>query len=477
MTKPLVNFAKRLKSLKNRTTKDPLSWWRPTIPQSRFINDKSPIKLLLGGNQVGKTSAACALLIYHCLGIHPDYAVDPPPIEAWIITHSIEQSRTIQAKLWDMLPKQELCTSVEFVRGRGFRGVTPLVTFANGSIIRIKTANQGLGLASASCNLVVIDEPVPAEVFNECLARTLRGGAGGKAGTLAISMTPVGNVDVHYIKDMVHNKQISCTNAPLTVEMTQPIGLKPLLTQAQIDNITAGYLPIDREARIYGSFDVTPQGVIFDKFDPATMIINRPCPPAKMYKYSVGIDHGTAPGSQCAILSAINMEDPQNPEVYILAEYISGGSATPEDHARGILDMLKRHHVRPELCKWTGDGDHYGGRGKTGMHMSNLVLMRAFERILGLHHRCLPWTIRKAIKKRHSVYFSASMIYALQSRKQFFVRAECQKLIQSMQNWTMKRNSSDRSRDPHGHAIDAMRYCIMPIIDYKYITPHNIRIA
>jgi len=477
MTRHLLTFAKKIKHLQARADRDPLHWWRGTIPQNQFLRDPAPIKLLLGGNQVGKTSASCALLVYHCLGLHPHYAVDPPPIEAWIVTHSIEQSRTIQQKLWDMLPKDQLADSVEFVRGRGFRGVTPIVTFANGSIIRIKTANQGLGLASASCSLVVIDEPVPAEVFNECLARTLRGGAGGRSGTLAISMTPVGNVDVHYIKDMVDKKQISCTRAPLTVQATTPEGLAPLLSQAQIDNITAGYLPIDREARISGSFDVTPHGVIFDKFDPATMIINRPCPPSKVYKYSVGIDHGTAPGSQCAILTAINMQDPQNPEVYILGEYVSGGSATPEDHARGILAMLKRHHIKPELCRWTGDGDHYGGRGKTGMHMSNLVLMRAFERVMGLHHRCLTFTIRKAKKARHSVYFSASMIYAIMSRKKFFVHADCQRLIQSIQNWTMKRDSSQRSKDRWGHCIDAMRYAVLQTIDYKYIIPQTIRIA
>ena len=431
----------------------------------------------MGGNQCGKTSAACALLIYHCLGRSPHYEVDPPPIEAWIITHSIEQSRTIQAKLWEMLPKEELDPRVEFVRGRGFKGVTPLVVFRNQSIIRVKTANQGLGLASASCALVVIDEPVNSEVWNECLARTLRGGRAGRAGMMAMTMTPVGGVDVSYVQAMVEENRISCHRAPLTVRMTTPMGLDPLLSQAQIDDITSAYLPIDREARISGSFNVTPQGVIFDKFDPATMIINRPCPPGA-YKYAIGIDHGTQPGSQCAVLAAIKMEDPQNPEVYILDEYSSGGSATPEDHARGILELCTRNHIRPELCRWTGDGDHYGSRGnKAVAHMSNLVLMRAMERIQGLGHRQLQFTIRKAIKRRHSIYFSASVIYAIMSRNRFFVGARCQKLIQSIQTWTMKRESSARSRDPAGHMIDSLRYCLMGTLDHRYATPHRIRIA
>ena len=48
-----------------------------------------------------------------------------------------------------------------------------------------------------------IDEPVDQSTFNELVARTSRGGAGGKRGTVAISLTPVGGVDVTYIKEMI----------------------------------------------------------------------------------------------------------------------------------------------------------------------------------------------------------------------------------------------------------------------------------
>ena len=108
-----------------------------------------------------------------------------------------------------MIPKDDLSPDCEFVRGKGFRGLAPLVKFRNGSIIRIKTANQGLGLASATANLVCIDEPVDQSTFNELIARTSRGGAGGKRGTVAISLTPVGGVDVTYIKEMIERGLIS----------------------------------------------------------------------------------------------------------------------------------------------------------------------------------------------------------------------------------------------------------------------------
>ena len=428
---------------------------------------------------MGKTTAISALLIYHCLGWHPAYKVDPPPITAFLITHSIEQSRTIQQKLWDMLPKHLLHPSTVFVRGRGFKGVTPLIRFANDSIIRIKTANQGIGLASASLSLCVIDEPVTPDVFSECLARITRGGAAGRSGMLAMSMTPIG-IDVTYLKTMIDEGKITSTRAPLTVEATRPKGLAPIMSKAQIERMIQNYLPIDREQRIMGSFDVAPQGVIFDKFDPTTMIIDRYPPAGPLYQYAIGIDHGSQPGTEVAVLAAIDQRtDPQNPKIYMMDEYTSGSGATPEDHARGMLEMVRRNNLRPEVIRWTGDGDHFGSRGnKTAMHMSNLVLMRAFEKVLKIPHRTLRFTVRRAIKKRHSVYISASLIYAIQARGHFYIRPACQRLIQSIQKWTMKRQSSARSVDVHGHHIDAMRYCLLPTLDrVGYNSPQKIRIA
>ena len=460
----LTSLAKRVNTLQKRSFQDPLSYFIPPPPQQKWINDSSHIKLLLGGNQTGKTAAACFLLLAHCLDRHPVLKTDPPPIEAWLITHSHEQSRTIQQKLYDLIPKSQLHPTCEFVRGKGFRGMAPVVRFKNGSIIRIKTANQGLGLASATANLIVIDEPVPMDVFNECLARTLRGGKNGGRGTMAISMTPVGSVDVSYIEEMVENNKISVTRARLTVKDTTPVGLRPLMTEEQIKGITDSFLPIDREARINGSFHVVPEGIIFTHFDD-NMISSLPPDAGGNYEFSIGIDHGSTPNSQCAVLCAIDTKDVNKPRVFVLDEYIAG-EAPPEAHVRGILAMLERHEIPPNRCKWTGDSEHHGSRG---FKMSNLTLMRAFEQVLRLPHKTLPFRIRTAVKRRHSVYFSASMIHSIMARNDFFVRPECKRLILSIKNWTMKRDSSMRSRDKFGHAVDAMRYAVMPIVDKRYI--------
>ena len=472
----LKNLTKNILSLKQRTHRNPMEFYRPTPPQLQFHKSNKQITLLSGGNQCGKTTSAVAELIWRCTNTHPYKKTDPAPITCYLVTHSHQQSVTIQRKLWELLPKDLLDPSVEFVSQRGFRGINPVVKFANGSLIEIKTAKQGLGLASATLSYCLVDEPINKTVFGEILGRVVRGGAGGKSGQIGITMTPVGE-DVSYLKKMIEEGKIECIYAPLTVKATTPVGLRPLLTQAQIDEIASKYLPIDREARLLGSFSVgVPEGRVFDNFEP-TMISAEPCPRAGLYKFAIGIDHGTQPNTQCAVLSAVDIADSANPKIYILGEYVSGGAVPPEQHARGILELLQYHQIDPKNVIWTGDNVHYSMRGNKGNKMSNAVLMRAFEKVMGLSTRQLPWRIATAHKPKFSVYYSAGRIHSIMSQPDGFkVRPECVTLIEALQRWTLKNNQSRRSEDRHGHIIDAMRYCLMPLLDIDYRAPHKIRI-
>ena len=437
------------------------------------MRDTGRIKLLLGGNQVGKTMAACAELLHRCLGTHPYLDTPKPPINAFLITHSHMQSVTIQEKLYEMCPKETLHEDCQFVPGKGFRGIHPIVRFSNGSIIQIKTANQGLGLASATVSYVAIDEPVDQYVWGELAARVLRGGAGGQTGTIGITMTPVGQ-NVEYLRTLVEAGQVSCHRAPLTVEATTPKFCDPLVTQEQIDRISATYLPIDREARLKGDWNVgIPEGRVFDCFED-TMVTSEPAPRGN-YQFAIGIDHGSQPNAQVAILAAIEMSDPQHPIIYVLDEYVSG-AAPPERHARAILEMIKRNSLEPANIRWTGDNVHRGSSGGSGK-MSNSMLMRAFERVMQFPSNNLPWRIRTIRKPRYSVYYGSAMIHTCMARRQFYISPRCKRTILSIQRWTMKRNQSARSKDEWGHCIDALRYTIVPTIDVKYVSPaHKIRI-
>ena len=148
----LKAIAKGTSQLLEESKINPMTFWRPTKIQEEVLRDKSRLVLLRGGNQIGKTAVGAYETICHCIGAHPHKPVPPPPIEAWVICHSWEQSRTIMGKFHDLVPKGELHPDVEFTPGKGYRGTgAPVVRWKNGSIVRFKTTNQGtLGLAMGS---------------------------------------------------------------------------------------------------------------------------------------------------------------------------------------------------------------------------------------------------------------------------------------------------------------------------------------
>ena len=128
----IKSIRKNISALKSRSVSNPLLYFRPTPPQLDFLSDNtSKVKLLLGGNQVGKTAAQTVELLHRCLGTHPYIKTDPPPITAFLITHSHMQSVTIQEKLYEMCPKDALHPDCEFVPGKGFRGIHPVIRFNN----------------------------------------------------------------------------------------------------------------------------------------------------------------------------------------------------------------------------------------------------------------------------------------------------------------------------------------------------------
>ena len=98
-------ITRNVRAIKSRATNNRWHILGTTPPQYAWMRDSSKIKLLLGGNQVGKTMAACAELIHRCLGTHPYIQTDPPPIQAFLITHSHQQSITIQEKLIQHVPQ------------------------------------------------------------------------------------------------------------------------------------------------------------------------------------------------------------------------------------------------------------------------------------------------------------------------------------------------------------------------------------
>jgi len=458
----LAHLASATKALKSRADTRPLDFVRWTPPQKRWLSDPSTVKLLRGGNQCGKTHAQAAETIWRCMGTHPFLETHPVPIEAWMVVYSWEQSLSVQQKVYDLLPKDALMPDVEYTHGRGFRGKTPIIRFKNGSVLRFKTCSQGtLALASSTIHYCGVDEPPPRSIFGELAARILR-----TQGVIGLTMTPVGRNDVGWLRQLVEDGQVSDTPAPLTVEnCTVEGGLSPMLTQAQIDEVAARYLPIDRDARLLGAWECANPEACFDAFDEHHISEQMP-PGGRQLNVCIGIDHGADAGSEFAVLTVVDRND-EHPRIWVIDEY-SSGAASETVHAAGILEMLTRNGLRWEHVDRIVGDRAYGGK-RWGGRMSNSRLIRSFEQLMKIQPGSLRPSVRTAWKPRGSVYVGVGIIHASMVRDNCFsIHPRCTNTISSLRNF-------DFRDGPHKHAIDSLRYSLEIITKTRLYAPNSIK--
>ena len=484
MLDKLEAMAAGVLQLEDQVYADPLAYVRFSPPQQKFLECTDKFFLLRGGNQVGKTYAGACELIWRCLGTHRYKTTPPPPIEAWVICHSYTQSLTVMGKIWELMPKAPLCSDVEFVHGKGFRGAgSPVIRFKNGSLIRFKTTGQTksggtVALSSGTVDFVWVDEPPGPRIWSELVARTLR----RPGASVAVTMTPVG-VPVDYLKKMCEEGIVTDIPAPLTVENTTVAG-RCLLSAEIIENMARSYLKFDRSARMDGAWEgYTPDGIIFEEFRDE-LISDVPAPKGE-WRMTVGIDHGSAPGSQCAVLVGVLLPDPKkkiSPDndyfAYVIDEYQSGG-ADAAIHARGILAMLRRNNLdHNKIHRWTGDRSH-GGSGaadrKYSGRMSNTMLRSAFEHILG-YPRGRGFRIHTAYKPSYSVYYGTRVLHEMMSKARFQIHPRCTGTIKSIKNWALTKQNRMNPAADEKHLIDCLRYAIMPIVDVQYRSPRSAKI-
>jgi hypothetical protein len=358
-----------------RAEREPISAIRWLPLQLSFLVDPYPIKQIRAGNQtIGKTTPALALMIGHCLGVHPlgaqGYRVAPPPVRWWLVCTSYQQSLEVQRKLRDLLPAEELDPRTEWDEVNGFKPVNrPTVVFRNGSTIRIRTANQeAIDFGSASIDGVLWDEPPKrASMFTESVQRIEE-----KGGVVLLSYTPI-NAPTGYLRELCEAGTVHDHWAPLTPDQLVPVGaLEPLRTKdgrpkdaRWIAEREALVEPHERPVRIHGEWEMRSVERYFVHFREGggDSHVHRRIPTVEV-DLCLGIDHGSKPGKQIAVLIAVWRDESRGPwRIYVVDEYTDAtGRATPRDDARGVLKMLDRSGIRwDELSFCGGDRVHDPG--------------------------------------------------------------------------------------------------------------------
>ena len=152
---------------------------------------------------------------------------------------------------------------------------------------------------------------------------------------------------------------------------------------------------------------------------------------------------------------------------------MSGGEkeqGTARRHARAIIAMIRRNGLEPlQINRWTGDRPH--GGGKHGGRMSNSLLRSALEHVLDYPANSCPFRIHTAHKPRWSVYYGCQLIHEAMVQGRFVVHPKCKRLIRSLSSWTLKKSGAMDRLSEWKHAIDSLRYAVVPILDSKYSAP------
>jgi len=324
------------------------------------------------------------------------------------------------------------------------------VYYRNGSIVRFKTTRQGtLNLASATIDYVGIDEPPPPDVFSELQARVLRRG-----GRVVLSLTPIGR-PVDYLRKLVDAGEVAEVVAGLTLRNVTPLGGRALLRQEQIDRVGRMYVPAERDQRMFGAWDGVADGRWVTGW--ADEVLSADLPVGEVW-IGVGIDHGTTPGSQAAVL--VYVQDFKGySRVHVVDEYRGSGRTSSADDARSVLRMLARNGVRvEEVDVWVGDRPV--GRNADA-EKSNALLEDALADALGLDADGydFPCKIVTPSKFEGSVLYGTRLMSGLMIEGRFHVHPRAEWFANGCKYW------EGGNDDPLKHVLDAGRYAVEKLHD------------
>lgn len=455
------------RELARRREADPLSRmsWLPA--QVAYLSEVSKRKLLRAGNQgQGKTTVGAADAIWRALGRHPFRPVPPAPTQQWTLSPTERASGIAQRKLWELVPKSELAPDsprYDYRKG-AFEGKYPKIMFRNGSWIEFRWGGGDLlNLASEKLHHAWIDEPPENErVFNEVQKRVLR-----TNGDVSLTLTPV-NRPTDWLKARVERQVVGDLHFDLRPEnlifASGPMaGQRMRLEDGTpcddewIARLIAETSDQEVPVVIHGEWEFRLDGAYLSKvWHPERMITTRP--PAGNYEIELGIDFGDRPGKQVIldIRVAEGLGRGGHPLIYVNHEYIgSTGYETPEDDARGVLNLLAQSQ-----CEWRdlrgafSDRAHKAGRPDT---KSANDLAKAISKQLGLADwRDLDPPIRVAKRGRGrgagSVGTRSRWLHSQIARGNFFVNPRCKRLIEALPKYNPWRD--DDYKDP----IDALVY-------------------
>jgi phage terminase large subunit-like protein len=413
--------------------------FKPYPTQRNFLDDKHKIKVMLGGNQTGKSLVGSYEIYLHLTG---DYPADwrgirfTHPVEIWIAGESAPRVRdTIQTKLFGalgqpgtgMIPKAAIPDD-RIIKKSGVPHAIDIayVKHKSGmfSSVQFFSYDQGREkFQGSTIDMIWFDEEPPEDVYNECKMRVMV-----KQGYIMFTFTPLSGITKLY-DSLVTSDKVGVHH--LTTDEAEH------LTEEAKEEMFAGMDEDEINARKYGRatsgsrliFPFGEDQYVCDDFEPS---------PAWrcIGGLDVGLDHPTA---------AVKMYvDDVADCVYFTREY-SVSQKTAADHA----NVLKKWE-----CEFAIDPSAVNGG--TGGQASTADLYRS-EGLKIFKANNVVWDRKGEMGSLHAIRLAIA-------EGRFWIFRSCAKTIKQMRLYRTKESTDGGTSKIYkldDDCVDAVRYAFM----------------
>jgi len=208
----------------------------PHAKQEIFHKSEAKIRLYLGGNRAGKTTAGLGEDAWRALGEHPFQDV-PVPSRGWIVgldrTNLLEN--VIIPRFFKIIPERAI---------EHWDKKNSILTLKNGSTVTFKSTDSGDDkFQSDDVDWIHFDEEPPQNIYKESLFRTI-----DRKGKIYLTMTPTNGISWSY--DELYLK---CDHQRIEVVECYTTD-NPHLPQDEVKEIMSNLTEEERAMRIQGKY-------------------------------------------------------------------------------------------------------------------------------------------------------------------------------------------------------------------------------
>jgi phage terminase large subunit-like protein len=420
----------------------PMLTFRPSPALADFVdNDDDRLVLVRAANRVGKTR--------HGTFKAARFAVENPESRGRFVGPTRRQVQDVVGRYLSEFLGPHLHRSSYYTPGRGWN--QPTIRLRNGSLIQLRSyEDHPTAHAGDELDWALLDEPPPSHILMETLARLM-----SRRGRCWLTMTPVGR-PVDWLRELVEAQgspwrqyvaEFSAANCPWYTDEQVTSWLETMEAS-----------PWEYEQRIEGAWD----GVTLDRFfagfgesnvDPAAIGAGT------SVEVALAIDHGEVGSNTVALLivwgggqsRGLSWAPQAGRHVWVLDEHVSEDGDSEVQHAAGIVDMLRRHAIKPSDVKVA-----VGDTNRRGNWRVNDMLTAEVAR--QLKRRTAPFRFVAATKDRS---WGHRVVNGAFKRRELFVHPRCESTLRTLRHWKGGKTGEDGDLS---HAADALRYGVLGIL-------------